>query len=137
MRWSRKYNAYAPEGGGVGHAAAGGNARNRVCRLSTDTHTTQGQAAFGHDVQAIITYYFTVKTSCNMIRCTRIFNARRTHLLRSSNSHKMICYAIFYFANYPGIAEPQYQVTPIQVGSPPETTCAGFVDICLPILHSY
>jgi hypothetical protein len=50
--------------------------------------TTQGQAAFGHNVQAIITYSNMVKTFSNWYRWTRLFNARRTHLLRSSNTHK-------------------------------------------------
>jgi hypothetical protein len=39
----------------------GGNARNRVCRLTTEMRTTQGQAAFGHNVQAIITSLYIVK----------------------------------------------------------------------------
>jgi hypothetical protein len=45
------------EGGGVTHAAVGGGVRNRVRRLiTTDMRTTQGQDAFGHNVQTIITY---------------------------------------------------------------------------------
>jgi hypothetical protein len=73
----------------------GGNARNGVFRLTTDMRTTQGQAAFGNNVLAIITYVFTVKTSCNRYRWTRLFNARRTHLLWSSKFHKSICYELF------------------------------------------
>jgi hypothetical protein len=60
----------------------GGNARNRVCRLRTDMRTTQGQAAFGHNVQAIINLSCMVQTSCDMYRWTRIVNARRMHLLQ-------------------------------------------------------
>jgi hypothetical protein len=41
----------------------GGNARNRVCRLTTDMRITQGQDAFGHNVQTIIIIYsYMVKT---------------------------------------------------------------------------
>jgi hypothetical protein len=56
MRRSRKYNnALATEGGGVGQAVVGkrknvGNVGNRVCRITTDMRTTQGQAAFGHNI---------------------------------------------------------------------------------------
>jgi hypothetical protein len=46
-------------------------------------HTTQGQAAFGHNVQAIITYSYMVKTFRNRYRWTRLFNARHTHLLQN------------------------------------------------------
>jgi hypothetical protein len=41
------------------------------------------------------------------------------------------------FTNYPGTTEPQCQATPVEFGSPHEATCAGLVDICVPILHSY
>jgi hypothetical protein len=44
---------------------------------------------------------------------------------------------MFYFTNYPGKAEPHCQATPIEVGSPHEAISAGFIDICLPIIHSY
>jgi hypothetical protein len=44
----------------------------------------------------------------------------------------------FLFTSYSGKAEPQRQATsPIEFGSPHEANFAGFVDICLPILHSY
>jgi hypothetical protein len=46
-------------------------------------------------------------------------------------------YELFQFTSYSGKAEPQCQATPIEVGSPPETICAGFVDKCSPILHFY
>jgi hypothetical protein len=39
--------------------------------------------------------------------------------------------------NYSGKVEPQCQATSIEFGSPHEAICAGFVDTCLPILHSY
>jgi hypothetical protein len=42
-----------------------------------------------------------------------------------------------YFTNYSGKAEPQCQATPVEFGSPHEAIYAGFVDTCLPILHSY
>jgi hypothetical protein len=100
--------------------------------------TTQGQAAFGQNVQSIITYSYMVKQQCNRCRWTRLFNARVTRLLQSSNTHKLICYELLLsFTNYSGKAEPQCQATSIEVGSPPATICAGFVDICIPILHSY
>jgi hypothetical protein len=38
--------------------------------------------------------------------------------------------------NYSGKAEPECQATPIEIGSPHEALCAGFVDVGLPILHS-
>jgi hypothetical protein len=39
----------------------GRNKRNREYRLTTDMRTTKGQAAFGHNVQWIITYSFMFK----------------------------------------------------------------------------
>jgi hypothetical protein len=64
----------------------GGNARNRVSILTTDMRTTQGQTAFGHNVQTIITYYNKVNLFYNMYRCwTCLFSARPTHLLVGSN----------------------------------------------------
>jgi hypothetical protein len=65
----------------------GGNARNRVCRLTTDIRTTQGQSDFGHNVQTIITYSKNVGTFFNRHRWTRIFHTRRVHLILSSNTH--------------------------------------------------
>jgi hypothetical protein len=50
----------------------------------------------------------------------RIFNARRTKFIRSSNAHKSLCYELLYFMNYSGKAEPHCQATPIEVGSPHE-----------------
>jgi hypothetical protein len=72
-----------------------------------------------------------------MFRWTLLFNARRMHLLQSSKMHKLIFGELFKFTNYSGTAEPQCQATPIELGLPHEAICAGFVDICLPILHSY
>jgi hypothetical protein len=115
----------------------GGNARNCICRLTTDMRTTQGQAAFGHNDQAIITYSYMVKQIYSRYRWTHLFNTRVTHL-RSSSTHKSICYELFWFTNYTGKVEPQFQAAPIEFGSPHEAIIrAGFVDICLPILHSY
>jgi hypothetical protein len=53
-----------------------------------------------------------------------------------SKFHTSICYELLQHTNYPSTSEPQCEATPIEVGSPPETICAGFVDICFPILHS-
>jgi hypothetical protein len=69
---------------------AGGGCR--VCRLTTDMRTTQGQVVFGHNIQAIITYSYIVEAFINRYRWTLLFNARRTHLLRISSTHKSICY---------------------------------------------
>jgi hypothetical protein len=43
-------------GRGCWACRCGQNARNRACRLTTDMRTSQGQAAFGHNVQKIRTY---------------------------------------------------------------------------------
>jgi hypothetical protein len=99
--------------------------------------TAQGQGAFGHNVQTNITYSKTVKTFSNRYRWTRFFNTRLTQLLQSSNTHKHIFCEVFYFPHYSGKADPQCQATPVEFGSPHEAICAGFVDICLLILHSY
>jgi hypothetical protein len=112
----------------------GENARNRVCRPTTDMCTTQGQAAFGHNVQAIITYSNFVKTFSNRYRWTRLFNARRTHLLRSSNTHYVNCC--------------NYRIVPAKLSRNAKQHSSnsahlmrrfvpGLVDMCLPILHSY
>jgi hypothetical protein len=51
----------------------------------------------------------------------------------------IIFYLRFIPAKLSRIAKQHPSNTPSnpEVGSPPETTCAGFVDMCLPILHSY
>jgi hypothetical protein len=59
--------------------------------------TTQGQAAFGQNVQTIITYSNTVKSFSNRYRWTRFFNARRTLLLENSNTHQKISMNYFDF----------------------------------------
>jgi hypothetical protein len=47
------------------------------------------------------------------------------------NTHKsIISYELFDFIIYPGKDEPQCQAIPIELGSPHEAICAGFVDIC-------
>jgi hypothetical protein len=43
----------------------------------------------------------------------------------------------FNLQNYSGKVKPQCQATPIEFGSPHEAICGVFVDVCLPILHSY
>jgi hypothetical protein len=115
----------------------GGNARNRVCRLTTDMCITQGQAAFVHNVKSIITYSNKVKTLLKRYCWTRLFNARRTNLLRSSNTHKYIFCESFQFPHYSGQVEPQCQATHVEFDSPHEAICAGFVDVCIPILPFY
>jgi hypothetical protein len=62
--------------------------------------------------------------------------ARRMHLLWSPKIQKQIC-ELFQFLHYSGKVEPQCQATPVEFGSSHEAICAGFVDICLPILHSF
>jgi hypothetical protein len=61
-----------------------------VCRLTTDVRINQRQGAFGQNVLTIITSPNRVKPFLNICHWTRLFNARRTHLLRSSNPHKTI-----------------------------------------------
>jgi hypothetical protein len=85
---------------------------------------------------SVLTYSHMVKICSNRHRWTRLFNARLTHL-QSSITHKYICYELLKFTHHSGKAEPQCQATPIEFGSPHEAICTGFVDICLPILHSY
>jgi hypothetical protein len=72
-----------------------------------------------------------------MYRWMRLFSARRTHLLYISTILRSILYELFKFTNYSDKDEPQCQATPIEFGSPHESICAGFVDICLPVFHSY
>jgi hypothetical protein len=96
--------------------------------------TTQGQAAFGHNVQTIVTYSCMVKTFYKRYRWTRLLMRVETIYLEI---HKKISYQLLQFTNYSDKAEPQCQATPIQFGSPHEAICAGLVDMCLPILHAY
>jgi hypothetical protein len=73
------------ERGGVGHATVGETHEIAYVDLyTTYMRTTQGQDAFGHNVQTIITYSTMVKTFSNKYRWTRLFNARRVHLLQST-----------------------------------------------------
>jgi hypothetical protein len=46
----------------------GGNARNRVYRLTTDMRSTQGQAPFGYSAQTIMTHSNKVKNFSNTHR---------------------------------------------------------------------
>jgi hypothetical protein len=54
----------------------GGNARNRVCTLTTGMRTTHGQAAFGHNIQLITTYSKMVKTYFETCTVGRVFSMR-------------------------------------------------------------
>jgi hypothetical protein len=35
------------------------------------------------------------------------------------------------------LSNARFQATPIEFGSPHEAICAGFVDVCSPIIHFY
>jgi hypothetical protein len=91
--------------------------------------TTQGQAAFGHNVQMVITYSNELKTFYNMYRWTRRFNVRLTHVFRGLTPTNKI--SVNY--SFSGV----FQATPVEFGSPHEPICAEFIDACLPIIHSY
>jgi hypothetical protein len=69
---------------------------------TTDMRTTQGHTGFGHNVQAIITFSNKAKpypipgapkkqkksqTFSNKCRWTQLFNARRTQIFPSLNTH--------------------------------------------------
>jgi hypothetical protein len=63
----------------------GGNARICVCRLTTDMRTPQGQAAFGHNVQTIITCSYMDKPfsnryfwTCLLMRVKCIYSGAQT-----------------------------------------------------------
>jgi hypothetical protein len=57
------------------------------------------------------------------------------HQFLGSYTNKEWFFEIFYFLVYSGKAEPQ--CPPVAFGSPHEAICAVFVDMYLPILHSY
>jgi hypothetical protein len=73
----------------------GGNARNRVCRLTTDMYTTHGQAAFGHNVETIIPSNIPQKWS-------KLFKAvRRVFSMRVENTYSKVqlpinVYSVYY-----------------------------------------
>jgi hypothetical protein len=77
--------------------------------------------------------YLTQKWAKLFETCTvgRIFSMRVERIHKSSFCESLV------FTNYSGKPEPPCQATPIEFGSPHEAICAGFVDKCLPILHSY
>jgi hypothetical protein len=103
-----------------------------------DMRPTQGQAAFGHNVQTIITFLNEVKTFSNMYRWARIFHARLLHPLLSSAAHKQFRLKYSNFRNIP--ASPSRgakQHRPVELGSFHEANCAGVVDTRQLILHSY
>jgi hypothetical protein len=78
-----------------------GNARNRVCILTTGMRTTQGQAAFGYSIQTIVAYSNIVKTCYHKYCWTRLFIARRTHVLQSSCIHKQSLCELLYLRIIP------------------------------------
>jgi hypothetical protein len=85
----------------------------------------------GHNIQTVIAYSNERKHVCNRYRWTRRFNTRRAHLILDSNIHTYVFVYLFYLWDIPAKQSRRAkQATPLELGSPHEKICAGFIDIC-------
>jgi hypothetical protein len=72
------------------HAAVGQTDQFTYVGFTTGVRTTQGQAPFGHMVQAYITYAHKLRSFLFNDHWMRLFNARQTYLLSGPNTRKLI-----------------------------------------------
>jgi hypothetical protein len=71
------------------------------------------------------------------MRVIHIYFRVQTFTKKFNVNYVIMLLTLFEFLHYSGKAESQCQATPVEFGSPHKAICAEFVDICLPILHSY